>query len=239
MAISNSQNVPSKAWYPTKLQDRAAWHQNWTTQLAILGAGLGVTAPEIAQQQDDNTVMQFLAQTDVDFEAYGDAIREYRINITQGNPGEPTPSFPADPGFALPEVVPTGIFRRLIDLVERIRTAATYTPEAGALLGIIPNSGGGPVPESELKPSLKVSTEPGNVVVVKFTRGKTDGIGLEMKIDNEANWSNAGRFPKSPAIITVPANGGLPRSVQLRARFLDGNTPVGQNSDTVTVVTTP
>src|SRR5262245_19811513 len=108
-------NIPSKGWYPTNLQERAAWHQNYAPQLSVLGAGLGVTAAEIAQAQDDATAMQFLAQTDVDFLAYGDAIRQYRLTITEGNPGEPTPAFPANPTFTLPDVVPTGIFRRTID----------------------------------------------------------------------------------------------------------------------------
>jgi hypothetical protein len=30
-----------------------------------------------------------------------------------------------------------------------------------------------------------------------------------------------------------------PHAVQIRARYLDGNAPVGQNSDTVNIVTTP
>ena len=54
--------------------------------------------------------------------------------------GDPTPAFPANPAFALPEVVPTGIYQRLIELVDRIRSAPAYTDEIGALLGIIPST---------------------------------------------------------------------------------------------------
>lgn len=229
--------VPSNKWFPSSLQNRAAWYQNFTTQFAVLAAGFGFTAPEIAAMQDDNTVIQFLAQTAVDHEAYKDALGEYRTTVTEGDIGDPTPGFPANPTFTLPEIVPTGIFERLVNAVTRIRAAATFSPEAGALLGINPSSG--PAPEGDVPPTLKAFTQPGNVIEVRFTRGSSDGIAVEIKVDNEVAWSSAGRFPKSPAIITVPDGTGLPRAVQLRGRFLDGNSPIGPNSDTVNVVTTP
>ena len=64
---------------------------------------------------------------------------QYRKIITEGDIGDPTPEFPANPAFALPVVQPTGIFERLNNLVERIRVAPNYTAETGALLGIIPS----------------------------------------------------------------------------------------------------
>jgi len=91
----------------------------------------------------------------------------------------------------------------------------------------------------DLKPVLKANAMPGNVVEVKFTRGSTDGIDVEIKVDNATTWSSGGRFFKSPAALNIPDGTGLPHAVQIRARYLDGNAPVGQNSDTVNIVTTP
>ena len=70
--------------------------------------------------------------------------------------------------------------------------------------------------------------------------GLTNGIVVETKIDNSETWSSVGIFPTSPAIVVVPQNPqNLPRSVQIRARYVEGNSPVGQFSDIVTTATQP
>ena len=43
----------------------------------------------------------------------------------------------------------------------------------------------------------------------------------------------------SPATLNIPNGTGNPHSVQLRARYVLKDEPVGLNSDTVNVVTTP
>jgi hypothetical protein len=70
-------------------------------------------------------------------------------------------------------------------------------------------------------------------------RGKTDGVNIRVKVDNQPHWTKGGRFFKSPAILKIPDGTDLPGAIQIRARYLQGNAPVGQNSDTVNVVTQP
>lgn len=68
----------------------------------------------------------------------------------------------------------------------------------------------------------------------------TNGVVFETKIDNAASWSDAGRFYASPADLHIPENpSGLPRSVQIRARYVEGDEPVGLYSAVDTVSTTP
>jgi hypothetical protein len=76
-------------------------------------------------------------------------------------------------------------------------------------------------------------------VILSPDRGKTDGVDFQIKADNQPDWTGGGRFFKSPAILNIPDGSGLPRAVQIRALYLQGNAPVGQNSDTVNVVTQP
>ena len=52
-------------------------------------------------------------------------------------------------------------------------------------------------------------------------------------------WTAGGTYFKSSAAVNVPDGTGLPHSVRIRARYIIGNEPVGLNSDTVNVVTTP
>lgn len=230
---------PSSRWFPLSLQDRAAWHANWTANIAVVGASLGLTPAEITSIEDDNTVVQFVASSAVELDAYRSAVQQYRTIITEGDIGSATPAFPAAIALALPEVVATGIWERLDNYVKRIRVAPAYTDEIGALLGILPSEPG-PTPENDMVPTLTPTSLPNSLLQVKFVRGNTDGIVVETKIDNAETWSEAGRFVKSPANLVIPENPtNLPRSVQIRARYVDGDTPVGQFSPIVTAATQP
>jgi hypothetical protein len=81
---------------------------------------------------------------------------------------------------------------------------------------------------------------PGSVVNVSFKKKFTNGIRVEIQVDNAATWSDAGRYYESPAELVIPENPqNLPRSVQVRARYVEGNTAVGQYSQTATVATQP
>lgn len=232
-------NQPSRSWCEAGLQERADRMNNFSTQFTIVGAGLGFLPAEIAAAQDDNTCMQGIASGAIELEAYVDAVRQYRTTVLTGDIGDPAAAFPAAPEITPGELVPVGIYERWNKLRDRIFAAPTFTPEIGELLGIMPFGPGGPTPESEIKPIVKPTAKLGNVVEVKFTRASFDGIELEIKIDNDVDWSNAGRFFKSPAVLNIPAGTGLPRAVQIRGHYLIDDAPVGSNSDTVNVVTTP
>jgi hypothetical protein len=225
---------------PYDLQGQAAWLDNLTTQFAQVAVSpLGFVAADVTALTNDNEDFQFCAQATVEIEAYAKAFRQYRATVTKGRVGEPTPSFPPNPGFAPPNAVPTGIFERVDELIKRIKAAPAYTPEIGVLLGIIPDGTVRPVPE-DMQPTLKVRTLPGSVVQVKFTRGATNGIFVETKVDNSDTWSSVGIFPSSPAIIVVPQNAeNLPRAVQVRARYVEGNSPIGEFSPVMAVSTQP
>jgi hypothetical protein len=54
---------------------------------------------DIAAVQDDNSVMQFLAQTRAAAEAYLKALRQYANDIRELPVGSPTPDIPADASY--------------------------------------------------------------------------------------------------------------------------------------------
>lgn len=231
--------IPNPAYFPTNLQARAAWYANFAKQAATTGAQFNLTPAEITQIQDDNNVIQFLAEAAVTLDAYEEAVRQYRKIITEGNVGDPTPNFPADISLPLPKIIPTGMFERLVDYVDRIKASADYTPETGALYGIIPQGTGESFNPADEQVTIDATVQPGNQVSVTFTRGKSDGVRIETAVD-KGDWTSQGNFMKSPVVIDIAQNANqLPRSVQIRARYLDGNTPVGDWSDIVTVQTIP
>jgi len=231
--------IPNNKWFPSSLAERADWYLNFDTQLQIVGPSLGMTAPDLADLAKDNQNIQFLALAAQSIESYSDAARQYRKIFTEGDIGDPKPDFPADPGLTLPNPSqPTGAFERLDGLVKRIRVAPTYTNEIGALLGIIPQQSEGFAPETA-KPEITVETQPDNLINVKFVRGGSSGIRVEIGID-KGPWVSQGNFVKSPvALIIEQSVNNLPRLVAVRARYLDGNSPVGDWSNIVTVQTIP
>ncbi|MBV9241763.1 MAG: hypothetical protein JO314_07135 [Acidobacteria bacterium] len=229
--------IPSSKWFPTNLQDRDAWFTNFNTVMqGGVGATLGFTVAELLVLAHDWETFDYLATASVTLDNYSEAVRAYRKQLTEGNIGDPAPVFPANITFAMPFDQPTGIFERLDDMVKRIRTAPTYTPETGTLLGI---NGATKVkiPVGDVPPVIKASVDPGHVIEVKFTRGDSDGIYIEKNVNN-AGWAFAKTGNRSPVVIVVPGD-GIPQGVQLRARFMDGNEPVGDWSDIVTVQTIP
>ena len=231
--------IPNPNWFPTNLQERAAWYDNLNTNIQVIGVDLGLTAEELESVSLDNTVIQYLATATVALDAYTEAVRNYRRVITEGDVGDPAPNFPASITLATPANVDTGIFERLDGYVKRIRVAPNYTAEAGALLGITTGGGGPHIPIGEIPPVIKASVDPGNIVEVKFVKGSSDGIYIETNVDG-GDWTFKEKAIKSPAVFSVEANtGNTPRGVQIRARFLDGNAAVGDWSDIVTVQTIP
>lgn len=231
--------IPSNKWFATSLQERAAWYGNFSSQFNLLHLSLGFTAADAASVTADNDIMQFLAEAAVTVKAFSEAMRQYRLAVTEGNIGDPGPKIPDYTTPTQPNEVPAGLFERLDNLVKRIRVAPAYTDEIGAMLGILPTVTTRIAP-ADMQPSIKATTLPGSIVSVKFVRGAMTAVMIETQIDNSGTWSNVGNFYSSPAELVIPQNPqNLPRSVRIRARFVDGNSPVGQFSDIVATATQP
>lgn len=229
---------PSSKWFPTNFSDRAAWFNNFATAFATIGPTLGFSAGEISKLQDDNDTMQFLVNYLPQAEAYVESVRGYRRAVTEGDADGSVPTFPTMTLSAPVTPVPQGIYERLDNLVKRIRLASGYSEEEGTQLGIIPKKPGSISP-GDAKPVIVGDTDPGNVVTVKFRKGQFSGIFLQVSID-KGPWVDQGRFTRSPATLNIPQGPDeLPRLVALRARYLDGDTTVGENSDVVVIRTTP
>lgn len=228
--------VPSKAWFPTTLSERANWFGAFMTAFTPVATTLGFTAPELSNLSEDNADFQSIADTQTLLDHFASSFRQYRISVTEDPVGTPLPTFPTVGWVEPPVGVPAGVFQRLIQTVERIRAHPAYTDEMGANMGIIPIKATGEN-LTEQPPVFKARAEPGNLIYVDFVKGKSGGISVEMQVDDDADWKPADKFSKSPGEIVVPANGAKPRAVRLRARFTDGNKAFGNYSNTVNVVT--
>ncbi len=230
--------VPSSTYFPTSFPDRAAWFENFAINFAVIGPILGFSGAEIQSVIDDNAVMQFLLDAITQIESYDEAARAFRRVVTEGDVDGTTPTFPTIAPLTPRTPVAQGIYERLDNLVKRIRLATGFSEEEGSQLGINPQGRSNISPDTA-KPKITASVEPGNVVLVKFTKSGYSGVFVQIAVD-KGDWQTEGRFIKSPVRLTVPQNANeLPRSVAIRARLLVGDDPVGDWSDIVTVQTMP
>ncbi len=232
--------IPNPAWFPTNMAARVLWFANFKKQFAELATDLGFSAADVTSVTNDNSVMQFLGETTVEMKNFDDAVRKYRIIITEHKVGDPMPDFPAVPVMTLPVEIPTGLFERLSDLVDRIRLAASFTQEIGAMLGINPVQPTPPDPNT-VKPTIKATP--------LFESYKFDAFVMRMGMDSfkvqirrmeSETWTDAGFGTSSPLEITVqPTTPGQPERLQVRAILIKKNEPVGQPSDPVYVTVNP
>lgn len=172
--------------------------------------------------------------------SYEKAMTAYRRTTLEGDISTPGVELPLPPTYPVtPPTTDPGVFERLDQYVKRIRVSPSYSEEDGAALGIIPTTAPSIAP-NDLKPDPSLKALPGNIVEVTFVRGKTDGIDIQMMLDKSTTWENAGRYKMSPISLQIPPGpDNLPRSVQIRARFVINDITVGQYSDTDTVTTIP
>ena len=231
--------VPSNLWFPYSILDRAAWYQNFITQFTNIATTLGITAAEVTTLTNDAAVMNSLADAAVLLETYTKAVREFRIYITEGNVGDPNPEFPVAPTISV-SGTPTGMFERLDGIVKRIRVAPAYTPEIGALLGIIPQSPVRPAP-SEMKPTIKVGNSPDSYsFTISATRFGLNAYMVQIRRSGQETWVDSGFAQNSDFTVTVsPTTPGQPERIQVRAVLIDKSAPIGEPSDPKYVTVNP
>ena len=209
-------------------------------QFADNAVALGFTALEATANSADCALVVSLASIAVQLEAYTEAVRQYRIVVTEAAIGDPTPAFPDFPSYSSPSGPATGVFERIDKLVKRIRVAPAYTPEIGALLGIIPSTPSG-APEAELKPVIKASESfNGYKFTVNVTRMGMTAFKVQIQRSGETAWEDVAFATNNPAEVTVtPTTPGQPERILVRAILLDKNEPVGIPSDPTYVTVNP
>jgi hypothetical protein len=232
--------LPSQAWFPTSIAERAAWFNNFARNFSNIGLSLGFSAAEIAQVEADNEVVQFLAGAIALNNNYTRALQMLQKTLTQGRVGEPTPELPAPPTFTPPPLTPPGIFARLNRTVKRVRFAPNYTDEAGALLGIIPGKTLR-VPTHDHVPKVNVATLPGGYrFAVRVAKLRMDAFEVQVKRNSNDRFEPAAIGTASPLEVALtPLNPGEPEQIYVRVRMIKANKPVGLYSDLVQVTVNP
>jgi hypothetical protein len=232
--------IPSTKWFPARLQERSVWYATFFNAFSPIAVSLGFTAAELTAIQEDQQDLASIAATQEALDNYVSAFRQFRISVLEDPVGTPAPTFPAVGWVAPPNLVPAGVFQRLISAVDRIRAHPTYTDEMGANLGIKPATR---IPEAEgsLKPSIKVTaSELGYKFTANVVRQGLPAFKLQLQREGESSWTDAVVSTTSSIEYTVtPTTPGQPERVLVRAILYKGTEAVGQPSDPTYVTVNP
>ena len=229
--------MANESYLPRTDSELVVWFGNFAAKLASYNTLLNITATELTAVQSDNAALAYmiqqveLAKTNTqDRVAYKDALLDGPIGTTGGAfPGSFVP--PAAPAV----VVAMGVLPRVRLLVRRIKAHPLYTKSIGEDLRTV-RSAVTPVPKNKPKGSAKAL--PNSVTELKFIKSGADGVYIETKRGNEANWTPLGNFLRSPMLDTrPPLVANQPEQRSYRMQLLKGNDPIGTVSDTLIVTT--
>lgn len=222
-----------KEYLPTTDNGRLIWLANFVTKLADYAADLGITAAQMGQLQIDQDAYAKAV-------VFLDALRDYSKTATtfKKNLFKSTQTFsplPVAPDFNNAPGMRFNIFGEIAKLVQTIKSHPNYNTTMGENLGIIGEDT--TFDPSTLKPELKIEYRV-NRPVLKWTKGETDGIRIEVD-------RGAGAF-SFLAIDTIPDyedTHPLPPLGQTaiwkyRAVYIIKDQPEGQYSDTKEVTVT-
>lgn len=233
--------IPSNRWFPSNLPARAVWYQNFSEKFSDVATSLGFSAADVGGVEQDNQLMQFLAQTIAQLDTYEDAVKKFLAIITEDEIGKPIPMFPANPNFVLPVEQPTGVFERLVKLVDRIKVAPNYTDEIGALLGILPTTSGSVSPDA-VKPTIRAfaATNGYEFSIVVSDREKATQWNVEILREGQTKWQTVKTATgKSVDVEAQPTIEGKPERIQVRVQLIKNNEDYGQPSDPTFVTLNP
>lgn len=218
------------------------WLKNFAQGFATHGPALGFTAAEVAAVQADAAMLDYLISDLIPTYKSGlDARYSYKNLIKNGPAGAPGGAPPPAPSTgAAPATVAPGVLPRLRQLVQRIRYAPGYTEDIGKDLGIEDEEGSNAVDTDTAKPTAKATALPNHHVRIEFNKRRFDGVWIESRRKGDADWIPLGVDLYSPYMDTrPPAQAGTPEVREYRLRFYEGDAPIGEWSDIISITTTP
>lgn len=232
-------------YLPVSESDLRTWFANFKTKvtaaaLEALGfATAEATALETQITADYNFIDKAVSSNE-QLRNDMNGFVQWKNEVIRGGDDNITPAAQTFQGTAnLPSATKRGILERTRKLIARIKVAPLYTEAMGEDLGIVATSD--EIPGiGETPPNLTGTPGANSSVSLKFNKGQSNGVQIETKRASEANYSVLGSYFKSPVTDgRAPLVAGQPEIRYYRARYLDGNDPLGAYSDIVSVVTIP
>lgn len=212
--------------------------QKLDTKLPGHAVTLSVSAPELAQLHQDRLWFEFaVLQVGVFKDEYAERV-EYKNLLRNGPIGSPNNGWPSLDSIVFPPNVPPapGIEPRTRALIRRIKSHVNYTDVIGADLGILTPE---PTTPELIKPPVSAEALPNCCSQLTYLKNGYPAA-LAQSQRGEGGWETLGvKLRASFTDDRPPMAPGQPEVRQYRLRYMDGDTPVGEWSDVVSVTLAP
>lgn len=200
------------------------------TNLPTYQTEVGATADDLKEVSDDLANLTAIKNYAEVMEAAKEATNQIKSAVFNGKPTNPLGAVPTVAPFDVPfPPLKPGCLERFNKRVKRFKAAAGYTKEIGIALGIDEPASGGISPDL-LVAALKV-TDLGNYQFeAVFRKQGMSAMLIQYRVKGTEKWLDIKTALQSPVTVDVPppATEGAAVQIEIRARLLDGNTPVGQ-----------
>lgn len=223
-------------WYPRTQDALVAWHSNFSAQAANSGTSLGLTAPIVAQIAADAENVRIAISGMAAAHAYRSALAAYKALLLSGPaeaPSEVPPTAPTTLDFG--EDPPAmGIEARTRDYAAIIKASPAYSPDDGALYGIV----GAPFPPPGT-PAVEAIALTGSRVRLRIRKERYTVLAVDSRRGG-SGWEAIGVSMTGEFVDTrAPLAANAPEVREFRVQGMAKNARVGPYSEVSTVSTTP
>jgi len=220
-------------YLPSSDKEKATWLTNFNTEFAVVAAGLGFTAAEIAAVAADSSFFSYLVLiASLAIQEKEEKIK-YKQILADGPIGHPLGALPAPIIYpAAPPAVTAGVFPRIGKIVQRVKNHPSYTDAIGKALGIIGAEQA--IERATLKPVLKLELSGGIIKIIWF-KGQASSLHIEIDRGDGAGWVFLANSTQ-PDYLDKEALPDKPAKWSYRAMYQLHDEMVGQWSDVVSIV---
>ena len=231
--------MPERDWYPASMDSRAAWWANFILRRPDFEAKYPVLHTLSSELQADNSWIQYWVEARHAADELSQQLTRY-FNTIAGNDATADP--PAPIVWTLPPAAPAeakpGIERRIREVRRDVVGQIDYAKADGDALGFeLPEAPA--VVESDVTAAFEAKTLVAFEVQFSFKKRGLAAMRFEYR-HKGGNWAPAGTLINSPGALAIPpTTPGTAEQIEVRAVYLDGNTPYGNYSDAKTVLIAP
>lgn len=232
-------SVADMSYLPRQEPELAAWAAHFLTKLTTHATSVDVSAAALATLKDDVAFLSYLLLVMVPaYRAKAQEVTAYKDLVKDGPAGAAGGTVPVAPTLPKsPTVVVPGVIPRIQSLVQRIKNAPGYTEAIGRDLGIVGPTADQAVADHE-KPTFKAVALADGRVRLDWVKGKADGVRVESRRGNEAEWTVLGDDRFSPFHDARPSlTPGQSEYRFYRLMYLKKDNLVGEYSDMVSATT--
>lgn len=224
----------SASYIPLADADRVVWLNNFSNRIGQYAVSLGLVPAEISSIENDAQMFSYSVMLQNTAHQYWIAVAGLKNQLLSSPQQVPAPALPAMPSAGIPPApVNSGIFNRIILLVNRIKQSGAYTPTMGQDLNIIaPVS---TITPNDMIPNLGIRIDEGHPLL-KWTKGNADAVHLFVDRRDNNGFVLLAKVIRNNYmdLAEIPA-GDFTAIWDYKARYLIGDDEVGQFSPVISI----